>query len=170
MGSLRMRLCLSVVMRVAIHEPGEGGAAVDLVAVGFWRNAGDFQVVVHDQDGIVVSGEAHGAGGEQGAGAGDFRGEGILGAGFVVEVEGGQGLPGLGEGLEIRRQRNAGEGLGQIVGEAGAKIRGVQHAVDVIKDGVLGDGGILIVGAESGQGGVGDVVDALQGGLIHERK
>ena len=67
---------------------------------------------------------------------------------------------GLGERVE-RRERDARQLLCQIVGEVLPVARCMQYAVDVVEDGVLGDGAVAVVDAELAQGSVGDVVDAL---------
>ncbi|MYG39135.1 MAG: hypothetical protein F4162_09350, partial [Synechococcus sp. SB0676_bin_10] len=49
---------------ITIHEPAQGCAAVDLVAVRLWRNAFEAQVIVHHQHILILPNQLHGAGGE----------------------------------------------------------------------------------------------------------
>lgn len=81
---------------------------------------------------------------------------------FVPQVQFRQDGPGVRERPEVRGEGNTREALGEIVGETLAVVRRMQDAVDVIEDGVLGDGSVAVFDPEPSQGRVRDVVDALQ--------
>ena len=82
----------------------------------------------------------------------------ILRAGFVTEMQLRQVAPSLGEGLEIRRKRDARQPLRQIVGEPFPVFGGMKDSVNVVEDRVLRDHPVAVMHAECVQGGVGDVV------------
>ena len=99
-------------------------------------------------------------------------------AGLVAEVQLGERLPGPGEGMKPFRHGHARQLLGEVVREALAVVGCVQdavvgdgrkHAVDVIEDRVLGDGVVGVVRVKYGERGIGDVVDAIQAGLIVQK-
>lgn len=159
---------------VAVEEPVEGGLAVDDVVVGVLGDVGDGDVGVVDDAGFVEA-VAVGFLLRGGAGVGHlldavevegfesefvaFDGDAGMGRnGLVVEVEFGEVASGLGEGLVVggfRGERDAGEHLLEVGGEALAVFRAVEDAVDVVEDVFLGD--LLSVGlAEGGEDGVGD--------------
>ena len=64
--------------------------------------------------------------------------------------------------MKIRRERDARQFLGQVIGKLLPVCRRVQNSVDVVENLVLGDGVVLVVHTESSQGHVRDVVDAFQ--------
>ena len=75
-------------------------------------------------------------------------------------------LAGIPERAEVRREGDAGQVFGQVCAVLLAVVGGVEKAVDVVPDVVLGDlqGGILL--AELLQAPVGDVVDAPVAGHV----
>ena len=86
-----------------------------------------------------------------------------------MEVQLRETVSGLGEGLEVAGERNARQLLLEVVREALAVLRRVQHAVDVIEDLLLGDAardvGVSIT--EDPERSVGDgVVANPAGGLV----
>lgn len=158
---------------VVIHEPFERRPSIDDVAVGLRRNAGQLHVLVHDQ-GIpqFLVCEAHAAIPQPVVARPKFatRGghhfkrrfrEAVV---LVPEVEFRQIRPRPREHAKVRGEGDARQALGEIVGEALAVARRVQDAVDVVEDGVLGDRGVRVLGPESLQGRIRDVVNAF--GLV----
>ena len=59
------------------------------------------------------------------------------------------------------RERDAGEFAAEVGGVALAVFGVVQDGVDVVEDVPLGDGGVVVVGAELFEGPVGDVLAAV---------
>ena len=153
---------------VAVDEPFERRPAVDFVPVGFGRNAGQAYVFVDDQHGSFVIGESH----RPSADAEVLRSrfslsrenhvERVFLAVFVTEVQIHQCASGLREGMEIGCEGNARQRLRQIVGKAFPVAGNVEDSVGVIEDRVLRDRIVTVVRAESGEGRVGHVVDALR--------
>lgn len=149
---------------VAVDEPLQRRASVDLLRVRRSRNAAQPDEIVDDEARLFVAGVFY----RPLADAVMFRfrfsrlrdldAQGICLAGLVAEMKFREGTPGTGEVMEIRRKGNT----RQVVGEALAVIGRVEDAVDVIEKIVLGNCGVAIADLEGTQGGVGDVVDALQ--------
>ena len=144
-------------------------AAVHDIGVRVRRDVGQPDVLVDDQHGPAVR-EAHRPGPDpevvrfEAAGSGGDDLQRILGAGLVAEVQGRQIAAGLGEGLEVSRERNPRERLRKVVREALAVGRRVKDAVHVVKDRVLRDRVVGEALAEGGERRVADIVDALQRG------
>ncbi len=162
---------------VVVHQPFERRASVDDVAVCIRRDAGQLHAVVHDQ-GVahVLVREAHAAFAQPevawlkraAQGGHDFERMFREVRVLIPQVQLGQRGARVREGAEVGGEGNARQALGEIVGEALAIVRRVQDAVDVVEDGVLGDGGIGVSDAEALEGRVRDVVDALQCPLLRE--
>ena len=78
----------------------------------------------------------------------------IFRAGLIAEMKFREFTSGFGEGIKIRRERDARQFLRQIVGEAFPVGGRMQNAVDVIEDRVLGDRVVVVTHAEGAQGRV----------------
>jgi hypothetical protein len=63
---------------------------------------------------------------------------------FIVEVQPGQLLAGVGEGAEVRGERDARQVALEVVGELRPVAGVVQQAVDVVEDVPLGDCMVVI--------------------------
>ena len=77
---------------------------------------------------------------------------------LVGEVQVGQRLSGICEGVEIGCERNAREFLGKVVGESVAVRRGMEDAVYVVEDRVLGDVVVVVARSEGSERCIRDVV------------
>jgi hypothetical protein len=64
---------------------------------------------------------------------------------------------------------NAGEFAAEVGGVALAVLGVVQGGVDVVEDVPLGDGGVVVVGAELFEGPVGDVLATVGGCRLRRR-
>lgn len=139
---------------VALHDPLDGGLAVDDVVVGAGGDAFEADAaVVEDGAFLALLGEAHlldvvvgvelvlGAAAEFRVPVDDLDG----GAGwnrFVADVELGEGVAGLAEFPEVGGllyEWEAGEHLLEVGGVGFAVLRAVEEAIDVVKDVLLGD-------------------------------
>ena len=94
--------------------------------------------------------------------AGEHEFKRVLVAVLVAEVEVGEFVSGLGEGVEVRRERDARQFLRQIIGELRPVFGSVENAVDVVENLVLRDGIVTVVAAERQQRVVRDVVDTVR--------
>ena len=89
-----------------------------------------------------------------------------MGLFFVADVDVAQARAGIGEGVEVGREGDAGQ-LAFEVGLVALAVDGVmQQAVDVVEDIPLGDGVIAVVGAEAVQRPGGDVFAAVAAVLV----
>ena len=88
--------------------------------------------------------------------------ERVLVAALVSKMKIGEFAPRLGESMEIRRERNAGQFLGQVVRETFSIMRMMQDCVDVIKYRVFRDGIVAVFYAESAKGCIGDIVHSFE--------
>src|SRR5664280_2310132 len=125
---------------IAVHDPLDGGLAVDFVLVRLWRDTAEGQRTVVDDRGLV-----HDRAGFAEPHLGDMQVHvathpaAVLVQrpgldGFVVEMPGGQVTSGLAETPEVLDHRNTRDHLLQVSGEAFLVLRRVQHSVDVIED------------------------------------
>ena len=142
---------------LALHDPFEGGLAVDDVVVGGERDVFEGDEVVVNDGGFVVhilaAGEVFCLGefhlGDPVASVCDRRrlrgywGEhlfhchaGMTGHGLVVQMPMGEIAAGLGEGAEIRKRLHGGDArefLAEVVGVAAAVVRGMQQPVNGVE-------------------------------------
>ena len=80
---------------------------------------------------------------------------------FVVDVDFGQAGPGFGKAPEVRGQGDAGQFPAEVGGVFLPVGGMVQQGVDIMEDVPLGDGVIVVMGAELLQGPVGEVFPAV---------
>ena len=155
---------------VAVDEPAERRATIDLVLVRFGGYTSDPEMVVDDKR-LAVVGQSHlpraqavllrrSVGTQR-----KLEAKGILLAGLVGHVQFAEGAARFGKCVEVGRHRHAGQVLGQIASEAIPVLPGMQHAVDVVEDRVLADRVVSVVRPERRKGGVGDVVYSSQFGI-----
>ncbi len=144
---------------VALHDPFDGGFAVDDVIVGFQGDVAEGDgVVVDDGAFLAFFRESHFADAVVFANA--VFGDGVGFDGFVVEVPLCQFPPGGAEFLEMTGKGDARQFFFQVVGKAGAVFRGMQQAVDVVEDVFFADTTVVVGRPELFQGKIGDAIVA----------
>ena len=89
--------------------------------------------------------------------SGDLPVQFISFSSLIIKVQAGQGLAGLTEGAEIRREGDARQLPFEVGGIARTPAPMMQHAIDIIKDIPFADGRVVIAAAELLQCPVGDV-------------
>ena len=107
---------------VLVDDPFDGGAVAEAVVVGGGGDAAQGEEVVVADFGFVF-GELHAFDTKGNLGFGVFElFEWVFGLFFVVDVEFHEALAGGGEGVEVGRERDAGEFALEVGGVAGAVL------------------------------------------------
>ena len=149
---------------VAVDEPFEGCSPVHQVSVRLGGNPRKAEMLVNDEDAFVGVREPHRSCADPiGFRLGlvrrhEYGVQRILRAGFITEMQLRQVAPSLGEGLEIRRKRNARQSLRQIVGEPFPVCGGMKDSVNVV------DLPMTLIQA-SGRGAIGRVTVTVVDGV-----
>lgn len=167
---------------MALHDPVDGGFAVDDVFVGPQGDVAYGDAVVVMDGGAILDGLAvflpfavfhlfdpvvFGSGGAA------FQGGGVGLDGLIVELEISECPPGLAEFPKPGGGAyggDAGELLGEVGSKTGAVVGRMQEAVAVIEQILLGKHPVGIVIPEMGQPGIGDGIKAAVTFLVVEVK
>ena len=161
LGSLVMPLRGVGADLVLVDDPFEGGAVAEVVVEDFGRDAFQGEEVVVDEGGLV-RGEFHLVHPPvEGRARFLHPLQGIFRLLLIVDVEFGQARPGLGKTPKIRGEGDAGQFPAEVGGVFLPVGGMVQEGVDVMEDVPLGDGVIVVMGAELLQGPVGEVFPAV---------
>ena len=133
---------------VALHDPLDGGLAVHDVVVGFQRDVADCGGVIED-DGVlgrlaVHLGEAHFVGDAEGGTTPLLHLGGVRHGSLIAQVKLRELPAGLAECPEALDVGDAGEFLFEVILKAGAVLRAMEQAVDVVEDVLARDFGVVV--------------------------